>query len=127
MHLPGSKQLGLAKALLVKYQWQQFEPHPDWATLNEPGESNEVSSQPQATGISDTVRIIYVPESKAIRLAEVGKNRWSASYFDPVTGEVKSIGPVSANDAGIWVCGPPAGLEHDWVLVLESEKSVQGR
>jgi hypothetical protein len=127
MHLPGSKQLGLAKALFTKYQWQQFEPLPEWAKFSLTGESNEISSQPQATGISDTVRIIYVPEPKAIQVVDLGKNRWSVSYFDPVTGEVKSIGAVSATDAGIWACPPPAGLEHDWVVVLESEKGVHGR
>jgi len=73
------------------------------------------------------VRIIYVPEPKAIQVVDLGKNRWSVSYFDPVTGEVKSIGAVSATDAGIWACPPPAGLEHDWVVVLESEKGVHGR
>jgi hypothetical protein len=123
MRLPGSKQLGLAKALFMKYQWQQFEPHSEWVRLSQSGEPNEISSQPQATGIPDTVRIIFVPESKAIQVIDLGKNRWSASYFDPVTGEVKSIGPVSTNDAGIWACPPPAGVEHDWVVVLESEKS----
>jgi hypothetical protein len=127
MHLPGSKQIGLAKALFTKYQWQQFEPHPEWVTLSQPGATNEISSQPQASGITDTVRIIYVPESKAIQVVDLGKNAWSASYFDPVTGEIKSIGAVRVNDAAAWTCPPPSGLEHDWVVVLESEKGAHGR
>ncbi len=31
MKLPGSGQLGMAKRLLEKVPWQQFEPHPEWA------------------------------------------------------------------------------------------------
>jgi hypothetical protein len=127
MHLPGSKQLGLAKKLFTKYQWQQFEPHLEWVRWSQPGEPNETSPQPQAAGIPDTVRVAYVPESKAIQVVDLGKNRWTASYFDPVTGDIKSLSPVSATDAGVWTCAPPLGFEHDWVVVLESEKSVQER
>ena len=29
--LPGSAQLGLGKALLTRYEWWRFEPHPEWA------------------------------------------------------------------------------------------------
>ncbi len=31
MHLPGSRQMGLAKAFLMQYPWYRFEPHLDWA------------------------------------------------------------------------------------------------
>ena len=31
MHLPGSGQVGFAKALLAQYPWHRFEPHPEWA------------------------------------------------------------------------------------------------
>ncbi len=32
MKLPGSRQLGLGKALLMEYPWHQLEPHSEWAT-----------------------------------------------------------------------------------------------
>ncbi len=32
MRLPGSGQLGLAKALLMAYPWPRFESHPEWAS-----------------------------------------------------------------------------------------------
>ncbi len=28
--LPGSRQLGLGKELLMRYDWWRFEPHPEW-------------------------------------------------------------------------------------------------
>ena len=31
MNLPGSQQLGLAKAFLMRFPWHRFEPHPEWA------------------------------------------------------------------------------------------------
>src|SRR5438093_4264880 len=31
MNLPGSRQVGLAKAFLLQYPWHRFEPHPEWA------------------------------------------------------------------------------------------------
>ncbi|HEV3257336.1 MAG TPA: DUF4038 domain-containing protein [Gemmataceae bacterium] len=34
MKLPGSRQVGLAKALLDRYPWQRFEPHPEWASVD---------------------------------------------------------------------------------------------
>ena len=35
MNLGGSRQMGLGKALLVKYPWQRFSPHPEWAAFDE--------------------------------------------------------------------------------------------
>ncbi len=33
MNLPGSKQMGLGKKLLEQYRWQDFKPHPEWASF----------------------------------------------------------------------------------------------
>jgi Protein of unknown function (DUF4038)/Domain of unknown function (DUF5060) len=37
MKLPGSGQLGLAKALFEEYPWHRFEPHPEWAAWTRAG------------------------------------------------------------------------------------------
>ena len=118
MNLPGSRQLGLAKALFVKYPWQQLEPHPEWVEWSQPAKTNELSTVPQATGISNVVRLVYVPEPKTIQVLGLGKIGWSATYFDPVTGEERSMGAVASNDIGSWTCPPPSAVEHDWVVVL---------
>ena len=33
MHLPGSRQVALGKQLLEQYPWQNFRPHPEWASF----------------------------------------------------------------------------------------------
>jgi hypothetical protein len=115
MHLPGSQQLGLAKAFLQQYPWQRFEPHPEWAV----GENT--SSDPQATGLPGSLRIIYVPERKATEVRNLEpKGKYAASYFDPVSGRKGSLGLVQPDNQGAWRCQPPLKEDQDWVLVLEN-------
>ena len=59
MHLPGSQQMGLAKRFLEQYAWQRFEPHPEWAVAQSDAGHSGNLADPQATGIPDSVRIIY--------------------------------------------------------------------
>jgi hypothetical protein len=44
--------------------------------------------------------------------------RHFASYFDPVSGAKTKIGPIIL-EGGSWTCPPPAGCDHDWVLIVE--------
>jgi hypothetical protein len=119
MRLPGSRQVGLAKALLQQYPWQRFEPHPEWAAFKaQPGDP---SFAPQAAGIPGGVRIIYVPESQAIEVRGLGSEaRCAATYFDPVTGQKAPLGTVQPDSRGVWECRPPPGQDHDWVVVVEN-------
>jgi hypothetical protein len=116
--------LGFAKALLLEYPWFRFEPHPEWAALAPDDPSAppaDDASQPQATGIPGQVRIIYVPEKDVIAARGLGSRaRYEATYFDPVTGAKASIGTIQADEAGAFQCRPPAGNNHDWVLLLEN-------
>jgi hypothetical protein len=75
---------------------------------------------PQSSGIADVVRIIYVPEPEPVLLRDLGKGRsWKAFWFDPVSGERKPMALVKADEVGSSRCPPPAGCDHDWVLILE--------
>src|ERR1051326_6155383 len=70
--LPGSSQLGLGKALLLRYEWWRFEPHPEWA---EPHWSEKDYMQPYASGIPGEVRLVYAPASWNLpRLANLEPN-----------------------------------------------------
>jgi len=127
MLLPGSRQLGLAKAFFQQYPWNRFEPHPEWvsdASLKEADSTNRTkltSEEPQATGVPDMVRIFYAPENRSIVIRNLGSGaKHNATYFDPVTGAKTSIGSIQANDEGVWRCSPQVGNNHDWVLVLEN-------
>jgi hypothetical protein len=126
MRLPGSGQVGRGKKLLEEYPWPRFEPHPEWAVFEGPSPAGPADSPedaiygPQATGIAGEVRIIYAPESRAVIVRNLGANAAGrAKYFDPVTGVETVIGPIQADAGGAWVCPPPAGVDHDWVIVLE--------
>ena len=78
---------------------------------------------PQAAGIADSVRIVWVPRSDPIRLRDLGPRRaWTAAYFDPMSGEQAALGTVRADAAGLWHCTPPTGATEDWVLVLEAQR-----
>jgi hypothetical protein len=79
---------------------------------------------PQAAGIPEVVRVIYVPQAEPIVVRNLGPDTaYSAMYFDPVSGALTKLGTVQANAAGVWKCQPPAAINHDWVLVLEAKVS----
>lgn len=134
MALPGSRQVGLGKRLLEQYPWHRFQPHPEWAVYTQPPKRDPKGShqgeelfQPQAAGIPGATRIIYVLQSQPIEVRHLGKNTsWSATSFDPVSGARKELGPIRTGDGGSWTCSPPAGNDHDWVLILEPEVTTKG-
>jgi hypothetical protein len=115
---PGSGEVGLAKQFLTKYPWHRVEPMPDtvaWAD-NQPA-TNDIS--PCAVGIGAQLRIIYVPQARAVTAKQLAaQTDYTANVFDPVLGGQVSVGPVTTDEAGSWHCTPP-NQDHDWVLVLE--------
>jgi hypothetical protein len=122
MKLPGSRQLGLAKAFLERFPWQQFEPHSEWAA-SEPAHSSDVLWQPQAAGILRSLRVIYVPERESIEVRQLeSEGKYQASCFDPVTGEERSLGIITGDPQGVWKCSPPLAQDQDWVLVLKPNR-----
>jgi len=81
---------------------------------------------PQSAGISDVVRIIYVPESEPIVVRQLDRSgAYAATYFDPVSGTKTALPAVNADDNGAWTCPPPAGQDHDWILILEAKTTAK--
>ena len=79
---------------------------------------------PQAAGIPEVVRVIYVPQAEPIVVRNLGPHTaYSASYFDPVSGALTKLGAVQADAAGFWRCQPSTAMDHDWVLILEAKVS----
>jgi hypothetical protein len=75
---------------------------------------------PQSAGIPGVVRITYAPKSDSVMehgLTPGGE--YHASCFDPVTDATTEVGPIHADAEGSWSCPPPAGVDHDWVLILK--------
>jgi hypothetical protein len=115
--LPGSKMVGIGKAILARYPWWRFEPHPEWV---EPHWNKENYSRPYAAGIPREVRVIFIPPSwnppKVARL-EAGTT-YQATWFDPATGARHAAGSAAADANGEWQA-PIQPTYADWVLVLD--------
>jgi hypothetical protein len=124
MRLPGSGQLGLAKALLMKLPWQQLKPHQEWATwAKEEGTAERSEFQvPYTSGIPGKLRIIYAPLSRPVSVLSLEPaSEYVARFFDPVSGAGSLVGPVRPDKARSWTVLPPRGTKTDWVLILETE------
>jgi len=113
--LPGSGQLGIAKKLLMRYEWWRFEPHPEWV---EPHWAQQNYVQAYAAGIPGQVRILFFPDwtSPTVKGLENGVH-YRAFFFNPATGREHPIATV-ASDGGNWRPSPPP-IFQDWVLVME--------
>jgi hypothetical protein len=76
---------------------------------------------PQSAGIPAQVRLIYVPERRAIEVRGLDPQvSYAAARFDPVSGARAPLGLVRAR-TGLWRCAP-GDTANDWVLVLEPAK-----
>jgi len=117
MHIPGSAQLGLGKALLERYEWWRFEPRPDWC---EPHSSVENPELPFAAGIEGRVRVIYIPQyCGPPRVTDLGgTDLYRAFYVNPRDGHMIGLGSADAGPDGSWM-PPMPPVMGDWVLVLE--------
>jgi hypothetical protein len=125
MRLPGSRQVGLAKQLLEKFDCWKFEPHPEWASWQHADSKRGEFDVPYAAGIPQRVRVIYVPAAEPIVLHGLGANSaWSIRQFDPRTGETKTRRTVNADRHGDLACAPESSA-GDWVAVLEVSEKPQ--
>ena len=115
--LPGSRQLGLSKALLMRYPWWRLEPHPEWI---EPHFSAKSYTAPYAAGIPGELRIFFIPPmwNQPVLKSLEKDVRYRAFFFNPATGKDVPIGAVTPEESGDWK--PPVfPIYQDWVLVLE--------
>jgi len=115
--LPGSRQLGWAKALLLRYPWWRMEPHPEWV---EPHWTAANYIQPYCAGIPRELRIVFMPpmwDAPKLTQLEPGLS-YRAFYFNPAAGTEHPAGTAVADAAGVWQ-PPAAPVFQDWVLVLE--------
>ena len=117
MNLPGSGQLGVAKALLEQYRWWDFTPHQEWVT------SEDTTTGPYAAGIPGEVRLIYARQGNVrpgitVRELEPG-SEYTAVFVDPSTGERHGLGRAQPGDDLTWTSPAPPD-DADWILILET-------
>lgn len=119
MRLPGSRQMGFGKRFFEQFAWQEFRPHPEWVVFVH-WQDNDPQG-PQSAGISNVVRVVYVPEVQPVEVRGLSPaSRYGAEYFDVVNGTTTPLGEIQSDQTGNWICSPPAGMDHDWVVVLKS-------
>ncbi|HKW96255.1 MAG TPA: DUF4038 domain-containing protein [Bryobacteraceae bacterium] len=114
--LPGSQQLGMAKALLMRFPWWRIEPHPEWV---EPHWTDANYLRAYAAGIPAELRIVFLPAPGAApKLQQLEPAiTWHAFFFNPATGKEHEIGTVRADTNGEWQMPDPPIIQ-DWVCVL---------
>lgn len=119
--LPGATQLGLARRLLERFPWWEFEPHQDWV---EPSGSSSNTGRGFAAGVPGVVRIIYFYDvifawgsSPYITNLEPDVE-YEAYYWDPTNGDEYPLGAVIPDGDNRWQIPFPPYF-HDWVLVLQ--------
>jgi hypothetical protein len=105
MNLPGSSQLGFGKKLLAQYPWQQFRPHPEWATFK---------TDPSLS--LDKSEWIWFPEGNPAQNAPTEKRFFRKSFELPDGKKIQRARlRVSADD---WfsarVNGTTLGSSGDW-------------
>jgi hypothetical protein len=116
--LPGSQQLGLAKALLARFEWWRLEPHPDWV---DPHWSDSDYMRAYAAGIPRELRIVFLPAPGAAPKCKQLEPavKWHGFFFNPATGQEHDIGNITPTAAGEWQMPDPPIIQ-DWICVLTS-------
>ena len=123
---PGARQVGLAKALLQRYRWWAFAPHPEWAAPR--WSERECLRATYAAGIPGEVRLVYTPHLLASAVVHQLESdvTYQAYYANPVDGTEYPLGAVAPDGAGTWA-PPRPPIRQDWVLVLEADGARVGR
>lgn len=122
--LPGSAQVGIGKKLFEKYDWWDFEAHPEWI---EQRWAEDTYVRSYAAGIPGKVRVIFNPFLAGFGWGEtlvkgIEKDAtYRAYYYDPITGDEYDQGVVTPDEEGNWKSGK-VSIFQDWVLVLEKVK-----
>jgi len=116
--LPGSRQVGIGKRLLERYEWWRLELAPDlvegrWTPQNYYGR--------YAARIPGQCLIVYILLGRGavtVKGLEPGAPH-RAFYFDPATGEEYDLGLAEPDAQGRWTTSGMPPLYQDLVLVIE--------
>ena len=120
MRRPGSTQVGIAKKFFAQFPWSRLEPRPAAAAWSD-GQPAGDGIQPWAVGAADELLIVYVPRPRAITVRQLPRDAdYTASLFDPFTGQSSSLNKIKTDGHGDWDCPPPA-YKHDWVVIMEKQ------
>ena len=118
--LPGSRQIGMGKKLLERFEWWNFQPHQEWV---EPHADDKNYIAPYAAGIPGKVRVVFLPSGVwGITLKSLEKDvAYEARLFSPVDGSERAVGIARADENGEWrIPLSRSPIFQDWVLILDA-------
>jgi hypothetical protein len=118
--LPGSKQIGLGKKFLERFEWWKFETHPEWIKSEDMGEYGLGYA---SSGIPKQVRVIFLHFNECslwggltVKALEADV-KYRAYWFNPVTGGEDDLGVVIPDENQSFTTNKPKILQ-DFILVL---------
>jgi len=113
IHLPGSSQVAMGKRLFEQYDWQRFEPHPEWATyVSRLGSVRDTGSEAKIEGSY----WIWFPEGNPAQNAPVGKRAFRFLLNMPAgkAAHTAWIRFTADDSATVWVNGERLGESNAW-------------
>ena len=117
MNLPGSTQVAYGKRFFESLPWTRLTPMPEsvaWAA----GGPGDPLLAPQACGIADELRAVYVLDARAIVVRQLASAaKYQLVHFDTVTSERTAPVEFTTDTKGEYRCEPPSH-GHDWVLLI---------
>jgi hypothetical protein len=117
MNLPGSRQIGAAKAWLEKLPWQDLHPHYTWVAWAD----GRGDVAPCAIGRTDGPRVLYMLEDRPVVLRQLEPERtYRITHFDPVETKETDGGTFTADRKGEAHLSAP-GHQHDWVVLIQPQ------
>lgn len=114
--LPGSLQLGLAKALLTRYSWWRLQPASE--TI-EPHWQKPDYWQPFAARVPGEMTIAFAPSGgRALRFRNLPNSKHRAFFWNPSNASEHEIGTIRPDSSGTWQA-PEFPIFRDWIIVLD--------
>jgi hypothetical protein len=116
--LPGSRQLGLAKGLFMRYSWWKLQPKPE---LVDPHWSKADYWQAFAGQVPGEAIVAFLPAAfTPATFNHLDAGTYRAFFFNPSDATETPIGDVTPDASGTWKV-PEIPIFRDWVVVLENK------
>jgi hypothetical protein len=117
----GSKQVGIGKKILEKFNWWDMEPHNELVESRDP----ESIYAPYCCTFPNGDRIIYMNRKPAsfnpYTIVDLAPNCvYQYQFIDPITGSEYERTKFKSSDSGKWLV-PTAPIMQDFVLMIYSE------
>ena len=126
-HWKGSFYVGFGRKILKRFDWHEFEPHPEWI---DPSADGDDILDACAAGILGGIRLFYFPrgvmpwgQKYTVRRLDQ-EAAYCAAFLDPLTGKEHRL-PGNISGVSEWEI-PHAPILQDWLLVLEKEPTGNG-